>query len=564
MIFSGLLLVILIAVGVGLVLRRLLGQRGVGGGGSGVRRFFQYLVLYGLLVVVAIGLSGLLARLFSGAEVASFDQAQLARSLTFVLIGVPLYAGVALWARRQVAEDPAEVRSLGWAFYVTMASLTALVTAMVTLHSVLSWIAGRDEYDGSAVAGFLVWGVVWTGHWLIDRRLTPPRRSQVHLLAGSLTGLGVSAGGLIGLLAAALDALFGTGGEVLLPGAPGLLGSAVTFFVGALVWWVYWVTTTVRAERTPIWLAYVFLFGVGGGLVSALSAAGTALYDVLVWVVGSPPTDDPSRHFSDVTALVAAAGVGLLIWWYHRSLLEDAPGVRSEVRRVYEYLMAGVGLLAASMGLATLLIAFLEAVSGTADLLVEASAVNTLLGALTALMIGAPVWWVFWRRIQRADPAEERTSPTRRVYLFVLFGVGGVAAVIALISAVFILVEDLLEGMLGAETVRSTRFAVGILAATGAIAAYHWAVYRADREHAPGEPAGPSYVLLIGAADDEIARAVARRTGGRVHALARTDGQARPWSVDEVMDALAPSTDDDVVVLADGEGLQVVPVENVR
>lgn len=559
---GGLLLLVLVAIGVGLAVRRMAGHGGdTGGGSSAVRRFFQYLVLYGLLVMVAIGLSGLLARLFSGAEVARFDQAQLARSLTFVLIGGPLYAGVALWVRRQLAQDPAEVRSLGWALYATVGSITALVTAMVALHSVLSWIVDREEYDGRAVASLLVWGVVWAAHWLIDRRISPARRSQVHQLAGSLIGLGVSAGGLIGLLGAALEALFGTGGDVLLPGDPGLLGSAVTLVVGAPVWLVYWLTTWVGAERTPLWLAYVFLFGVGGGLVGALSAAGTSLFDLLVWVLGDPSTDDLSRHFSDVPSLVAAVVVGLLVWWYHRSLLAEATGARSEVRRIYEYLVAGIGLLAASIGLATLLVAFLEAISGTEDLLVEASAVNTLLGAVTALVIGGPVWWIFWRRIQGADPAEERASPTRRVYLFVLFGVGGVAAVIALIVAVFIFVEDVLEGTLGAETVRSTRFTVGILAATGAVATYHWAIYRADRRHTPGRPVGPRYVLLIGAPDDGVGRALAHRTGGRVRVWPRTDVEAVPWSVDRLMEVLEGTVDEEVVVISDGADFRVIPID---
>lgn len=558
---GGLLLFVLVAIGVGLAVRRMASHGvGTGGGSSAVRRFFQYLVLYGLLVVVAIGLSGLLARLVSGAEIARFDQAQLARSLTFVLIGGPLYAGVALWVRRQLLEDPAEVRSSGWVFYVTVASITALVTAMVALHSVLSWIVDREEYDGRAVASLLVWGLVWGAHWLADRRITPARRSQLHQLAGSLIGLGVSVSGLVGLLGAALDALFGTGGDVLLPGDPGLLGSAVTVVVGAPVWLVYWLTTSARGERRPLWLAYVFLFGVGGGLVGALSAAGTVLFELLVWILGDPSTDDPSRHFSDVPSLVAAAVVGLLVWWYHRSVLAETAGARSEVRRFYEYLMSGIGLLAGSIGLATLLVAFLEAISGTGDLLVEASAVNTLLGAVTALVIGGPVWWIFWRRIQGADPVEEQASPTRRVYLFILFGIGGVAAVVALIVAVFIFVEDVLEGTLGAETVRSTRFAVGILAATGAVAAYHWAIYRADRQHTPGRPVGPRYVLLIGAADAGTGRALAHRTGGRVQVWPRTDEEAVPWSVDRLMEALEGILHEEVVVIAEGADLRVIPI----
>lgn len=556
----GLVLLGALVAGVVFGVRRL-GRSGGVAGGSAVRRFFQYLLLYGLLVVVAIGLSGLVARLLGGTEIARFDEAQLARSLTFILVGGPLYGGVAVWSRRRMAADATETRSVGWALYATLASLTALVTAMFAFHDVLDWALGVEDYDGEALASLIVWGAVWAAHWIVDTRVTPQGHSQVHHLLGSLIGLGTSFVGLSSLLGSALESLFGLYGDVLAAGESALLRSAATLLVGAPVWVTYWSRTAARREKTALWLVYVLLFGVGGSLVAALTAAGGLVYDVLVWTIGDPRADDASRHFDDVPTLVAVLLVGALVWWYHRSVLEDRPGARSEVRRVYEYLMAGVGLLAAAGGVITVLVAFLEAIAGTGGVLVQTSAVNTLLGAVTFLVVGAPVWWVFWRRIQRAEPAEERAAPTRRIYLFLLFGVGGVAAVIALITAVFILLEDVFEGTVGSETARSARFAVGVLIATGAIAAYHWAVYRTDREHAPDRERGPRYVLLIGAPDDQIVGSIAHRTGGRVQAWPRTDGAGGPWSVEDVMTALGTVDEEEVVVLSDGAGLRIIPVD---
>ncbi|MFP3915778.1 MAG: DUF5671 domain-containing protein [Actinomycetota bacterium] len=545
-------------------LRRLAqeGEASGGGGGSAIRRFFQYLLLYGLLVVVAIGLAGLISRLLGGAEVARLDQTQLARSLTFVLIGGPLYTAVAIWSRRRMTVEPGEARSFGWAFYVTLAALTALFNAMVDLHGVLSWLVGTERYDGADLAGLIVWGTVWAAHWLVESRITPRRRSLVHHLVGSLAALGTSAVGLGGLLAAALRELMGMSGEPLVAGESALLPPAVTLVVGASVWSLYWLRTASGAERTTLWLVFVLLFGVGAGLIGALGTATALLYQVLVWLVGDPETAEAARHFDAVPGLLSGAVVGVVAWWYHRSVLEDQPTGRTEVRRVYEYLMAGIGLLAAASGLATLVVALLEVLAGTRDVVVEASAVNTVLAAVTTLAVGAPVWWVFWGRIQRADPSEERPALTRRVYLFLLFGLGGVAAVIALITAVFTLLEDAFEGNLGAETVRSMRFAVGTLFAAGALAAYHLSVFRADQARMPVRFQGPRYVLLIGAPDSEIAREVARRTGGRVQAWSRLEETARPWSVEEVMEALAATTaEEEVVVVAGPDGLEVIPVD---
>jgi hypothetical protein len=271
-------------------------------------------------------------------------------------------------------------------------------------------------------------------------------------------------------------------------------------------------------------------------------------------------------HFDGAPTAAAAAVVGALLWWYHHALLEEAGAEgRTEVRRIYEYLMAGVALLAGAGGLATIIVALIEAVTGTGQVLVPASAVNTLLVATTLLAVGGPVWWIYWRRIQsaaRAAPAAELASPSRRVYLFVLLGLGGLAAVVALLVGMFLFFEDVVEGTVGVETLRRVRVAVGVLITSGALASYHLAVYRADREQAPAEleRRGPAFVLLVGPVDPELARSVARRTHGRVQAWSRAEDGAAPWTVAEVLAALEKTTDDEVIVLADAGGPRVIPV----
>jgi hypothetical protein len=564
----GLLILVLLAAAVVMAVRKAVSREGGGrvADGHAVRRFFQYLLLYGLLVVVAVGLSGLLGRLLER-NVLAADESALARDLAFTVVGVPLFAGMALWSRRRFAETPDEARSPAWAFYVTAAALTSLVVAMTALVQVLSWATGLEDYDGRALARFLVWGGLWGAHWWVDARVTPLENRRVHHLVGSLIGLAVAATGLAGLLAGALRSLLGLDEGTLIAGTGSpMLRGLVLFVVGAIVWLVYWVRTTARSERDPLWLAYVLLAGVGGGLVTAIASASTLLYTVLVWLVGDPRSTDAVTHFQSAPTSAAAAAVGLLVWWYHQAVLAEAGAeARTEVRRVYEYLMAGIGLLAGAAGLTTAVVAFIEAVTRTREVLVGASTVNTLLAAATLLVVGGPVWWLYWRRIQaaaRTAPAEELTSPTRRVYLLVLFGVGGIAAVVALLVGVFLFFEGVVDGTLGAETLRRMRFAIGILLATAAVAAYHWAVYRTDREHLPAavEAHGPRFVLLVGPPDAEIAREVARRTHGRVQAWSRTDDGLGAWSVDEVMAALEDSTAEEVIVLSDAGGLRAIPV----
>jgi hypothetical protein len=85
------------------------------GGGQAVRRFFQYLLLAGLLFAAAAGVTGLLGRLLDPDPVLVGDDTNLALQLSFTLIALPLWALLAWWTVRRAAADRRELRSLGWA-----------------------------------------------------------------------------------------------------------------------------------------------------------------------------------------------------------------------------------------------------------------------------------------------------------------------------------------------------------------------------------------------------------------------------------------------------------------
>ena len=558
-------LIALVVFGVRAVQRR--GSGAATPDGHGVRRFFQYTLLYAMLVVAAIGLAGLLERLFDRRAVVTADEAGLALSLAFTLVGVPLYAGLAVWSRRTLAADPREARSIGWAFYATAATLTSLGLGMAALAGVLFWAVGLEDFGASALAQLIVWGGIWGVHWWVDSRVTPAQNARVHHLLGSGAGLVTSAVGLGMVLGAALQTLLDLGGEPLVEGGGNpILRGAVVLVVGAPVWLVYWILTTARSKRDHLWLGYVLLVGVGGGLVTAIVSASLALYDVLVWLIGEPREQTAAAHFHDVPSAAAAALVGVLVWWYHHSVLEEeGERRRTEVRRIYEYLMSGIALLASAAGLAIGLVAVIEATTGSTEVVAQSqSAVNTLLAAATLVVVGGPVWAFFWTRIQRAaraTPQEERASATRRIYVFVLLGLGGVAAVVSLLVGVYLLFEDMIKGAFGAETIRRMRWAIGVLVSTAAVAGYHWSVYRQDREYAPVRAHGRRYVLLVGPADPDLVRGVGRRTGARVEAWRRTDDGVALWTEEQVAAALEGTTDEDVLLLSDAGGIRAIPID---
>lgn len=538
------------------------GQGGPASGARGVRRFFQYLLLFALIVVAAIGATDLLGRLLGSGDAGGET---LARTLAFTIVGVPLAALLGWWTVRSHREDPAESEAPGFAAYLTLTALTALVVTMVGLQTLISRaLLGR--FDAGSLATALVWGALWLLHWTLARRILK-ERGWPHLLLGSIVGLGTSVVAVALLAGASLEILFLEGGDQFVVGTGRqLAGYGATLTVGVLAWARYWLTAAAHLPRTTAWLAYVLPVGVGGGLLLALGAGSVLLWHVLVWILGDPFGPSAGEHFENAPLALSFALAGLVAWWYHRSVIAEAREERTEARRVHEYIVSAIGLLAAASGVGMVIVAAIESFTPGLDL--GTSTVNTLLGAITILLVGVPVWWWFWSRIGRArqeDPAGEVASPTRRTYLVALFGIAGVAAVIALLVAVFILFQDVLAGQGSSETFRAMRYAIGVLVATAAVSAYHGAVYREDREIAlPAEPIGPRSVLLVGAPSPGLEDRVRRATGARVELLIRSGDAAPPWSEETLLATLAEHPGEDLLVLADADVLRVITVHGRR
>lgn len=533
--------------------------------GHAVRRFFQYLIMYGLVVVSALGLSGLLGRVLERSALVVADKTDLARNLSFVVVGIPLYIVLAFWTRRRFEDDASEAKSFGWGLYVTMTSVTSLSVGMFALYDMVAWAVRVNDFHAPSLARLIVWGAIWGMHWWVHLRSIPVANSRFHHLLGSAIALGTGVVALDQLISGAIQRIWNVGGDAIFisHGDP-ILRGAVTLIVGAPIWFLYWIKNYSKAARNPLWFIYVLLVGVGGGLIMAVVSASTVLYSALVWFLGDTGTADAATHFRNFPTAFGATCVGVIVWWYHHAVLEqNRKAERTEVQRVYEYLMAGIGLLAAAGGLAMILVALVESLTSS-SVIAGSGARNALLAAATLLIVGSPVWWIYWHRIQFAisqSPEGEHGSPTRRVYLFILFGLGGIVAVVTLLVGVFFLFDDIFKGSFGVETIRRMRFALAILITTGAIAGYHWLIYRSERELMAVAVHGPRFVLLVGSKDPELVRAISQYTGGRVQSWTRMDEEAVTWVHDDVMDGLAASKDDAVILLADSKGLRIIPID---
>ena len=560
----GILFAVLPIVLVVLAIRRMTASGAKGGATSPLRTVFQFGALFALMIIVGNGLSGLLGRVINPADLLLADDAALALNLSFVVVGTPVLIGVGAWTRKSFTADPHLAKEPIASFFMTLASVVALITALSSWVAAIQSIFSTARFDGQSLANAIVWTLIWVGLWILQSRIIPADNLRIHYFVGSLIGYITSVVGLVGIIGAVVAQSAGMNAANLVSlGSHRIADAVVIALFGAIVWVQYWVRTASKTERDNLWLGYVLIAGVGSGLVMAVVAASTALYAIAVWFIGEPSSSKAIVHFAGSPTALGTVIVGLMSWWYHKAQLPET-GKRTEVNRIYDYIIAGIGLIASAVGLSMILIAILESLIGTTSI-VGKSAANTFLAAGTLILVGAPVWLIYWRGIQaevKADAASELASPTRRIYLFILFGIGGVAALISLLVGVYQLFNDIFANQLGTGTIRDMRFALGVLVSTAIISAYHWEIYRHERDIDITFGGRKVSVLLVGPRDQEFITAVKEQTGAEITYWNRTDEVGITWPTDRVVAAINEATNDQLLVVLESTGLKVIPVQH--
>ena len=532
-----------------------------------VRLFFQYALAFGLFMIVTVGLAGLLSRALDVSNIVNADQSSLASNLAFVVVGGPLLAGITIWLRNSLRENPSEGHGLIPTFFATLAAIVSLLvflsSAIAALHNVIS----GDEVLGSTLGRTIVWGTALILVLKISNSVIPKNDFRIQYFVGSfitalaaLIGLVQVLGGVLALLLSQ-QTFFDTQKLALVsPDNPIGIGLGTLVMSGAL-WVYYWIKNANTDKSDTLWLAYVLIAGVGGTLVIAITSLSISLYQVLVWFVGEPTSQNAGEHFASIPQSLATAFAGFLFWWYHKSLLPNE-SERTDVQRTYEYLVAAISLIASAIGISIVIVALIESLTSQVQL-AGAGAINTLLGAGTVIVVAGPVWWHFWSRIQsiaRVESNAELSSPVRRVYLFLLFGVGGIVAIVSLITIVVQLFDGILSSNLGANTFSEMRFAIGILISTGIVAAYHWEIYRHEKSVEVSFATTATNVLLVGPNSPELIQKLKATTGAKVSFLQRADASELVWPTEHVIELVAQSKEDDLLILLEATGVKVVPV----
>lgn len=551
------LLFLVVAIGsVGLV-RNVIGRRDPATGelleGDArdiVIRSLRLVLLTVAVTLVAEGAASLVAAAFPGPGTMVRNSRRLAEALAYTTVGVPTLAALAWWTRRRLVSGADERYSHIWAAYLGGMQTVALLVVVINGFRLLEDLADSEPADRLQLTQFATWSLVLAGHWVlnrarpqVDEHRQPRPRAAVDVLVGS--GIGLVAAGLgVGYLAQASLAVvqeWVLGPEYLVvePGPTVLTKSVAWAVFGLGVWIWFWWLHGLGSPRGSRWYGYALLVGVVGGLAVTLISAGLTVNSVLVWFFGDPGVSTAVQHFQDLPGVLAALIVGTGVLIHHR--LELATGKdrsRSEVDRIYDYLLAFAGLAVSTVAVSLVIATFIDAV--TRPGLVDRGIANPVITAVTYLLIGLPLWWSHWQAADRHltdDPPVEVTSNSRRVYVI---GALGFAAAVALISAV-VMLTSFYDGLAGgdpaSQILRTIRTPIGLLFSTAVVAVYHGLVVRDDRQlvvelpasgppppkssHRPdpmGRPA-PTELVMVSDLPPRQAEALARRlVGGATNA----------------------------------------------
>ena len=532
-----------------------------------VRLFFQYALAFGLFIIFTVGIAGLLSRILDTANIVNADQSSLASNLAFVVVGGPLLAGIIIWLRKSISQNPSDGHGPVPTLFATLAATISLLVFMTSAIAALHNLINADQFAGVSAAKAIVWGSAWLIVLKISNSVIPKNDFRIQYFVGSAITALASLIALIQVLSGVFSALLLQ--KMFLVNQPLLLVSPVnpleiglgTLAISGALWFYYWIRNANTIKSDTLWLGYVLIAGVGGSLILAITSLSVSLYQVLVWFFGEPYNQKIAEHFAGIPLSLAVASAGLMFWWYHKSLL-PTNSERNDIQRTYEYLMAAISLIASAIGISIVIVALIEASTSQA-ILAGSSAINTLLGAATVIAVAGPIWWHFWNRIQKvakSSPESEHGSPIRRIYLFLLFGVGGVVAIISLITIVYQIFNSLLGSGLGANTLNEMRSAIGILASTGIVAAYHWEIYRHEKDVEVFKAPVIANILIVGPKNLDLIQTIAQTTGARVSYLQSANSDELTWPVENVVELVNQNKGQDLLIFLESAGVKVIPI----
>ena len=475
-----------------------------------IRRLYFYLVAFISIEIVLWGLVGLLRSVVDDTVSGGADA--LAQALALILVGVPIFLIHWLWAQRASARDEEEkTASLRAAFLYGILLATLIPVVQNTLAFIdrsLVQAAGLEvdrafrAFSEQTLADNLIAifmnGIVAAYFWNVLRHewatitdgenFSEVRRlyRYIWMLYGLLMTVYGAQQVLRYLFYVPGDVLGELGREVVLNGLALLL-------VGTPVWIYSW---RVIQDSLPdpaemgssLRLGILYILALGG-VITVITTAWTIVNAILLIVFGA---DFNFRDFMQEIGGPISIGIPLgAVWvyygyWLNRHIQAVGDVVsRAALKRLYNYILAFIGLVVSFIGVATLLMFIIDILTGS-GIALNSSLRSELASSISSILVGLPLWLMMWRPMQaeafiQGDVGDHaRRSVIRKFYLYlVLFAsvIGGMATAVGL---VYQLIRVVLNGDAGDGFANDLLNLVQLLFLFGVVMVYHLNVLRAD------------------------------------------------------------------------------------
>jgi len=474
---------------------------------STTRRVYFYAVCLVTLVLAAWGMGLLLSLIFDSllgthpaiARTRSYPSQQLALGLSMLVIAGVVWTIHWRIVQKLSAANPKEGGAAIRKLYLNSILTASALTALITGTAIMRWILGgapSGESRSGALAALLVSLAVWYYNWRVDTADAPPnpggktlQRWCWYVLAG--WSMVVMSLGAINILALLLDRGISSGDSF----AQGQLWNShmqlrVAGIMLGLPWWAFhWLHAARNDQGSSLRQVYLYLFAITAGALTTLVSLSVTVFRVLQLLFGSALNWQTGVN-SFVWTLPAGL-LGVAVWTYHWQIARDESGNieerQSSARRVYHYIMSGLGLAGIASGGVSLIGLTINIVLGAID--PSSVMVSTpgwwkdqLALFLVLLGIGLAVWLHFWPKVQGQviRSSVERAARSRKVYLYTFLCISIIAVVAGLIDIVYQTLNALLQSNTVFDTLDRMKWGIQAFLVAAPSVMYHFALLRDD------------------------------------------------------------------------------------
>jgi hypothetical protein len=540
----------------------------------------------GIVLIIRFILNGVFSR-----PVVSSSSTELAIGASLAIVGIPLWFLHWRIVQKHVHEMAVETRSLSRKIYIYLTLAVAAVLFVISAVNILEWIMRVDNgFSGYHWGAVIVWSAVWYFYWRLESQEGQPSRDtlgvrRLYLYLGSLGALvmvAIGAGRIVQfILFAGYDALFST--SLVASSGTGIwrpaMGTMIAILlVGGAVWATHWLWFARRDYGSALRQVYLYIFAILGGVVTGLVGLGMIVNGVLSWLLGVPMNESLANYFRFMPGAIATLSVGFGLWAYHWSVVKvEAEASMEEsqgAQRFYAYVLTLIGLIGLGIGIGI--------ASNTAFAILTESSRAIVAGrdlwrapfamAITLAILGGPIWFYYWNMAQKRMTeigSDERRCLTRRMFTFIVLGIGVLALLGSVSTLLFVFLRDLLDLGLSLQTARDARTPLSFIIAVVIFLPYYWKIYQKDREADDAEGVTAErrvrkdVSVLVNSGGESFVRSLEGALGYRVTTLRWADPDASLPALSEgdsqtLAQQVSETHGNRVLLIPNGTGVRVL------